>query len=126
LSNFQTLGDEVLIFLKGSGNSFGVGIVEGCNPSVGSLLEGLGGLSVSLKGGCSLSVSGFVGSGGLLLNKLGSGVQLEESVVVGQRVLLSIVNSSLSCSLDNGLDFIRVDNSSDISVTKDGSLQLVS
>lgn len=83
-----------------------------------SLLEGSGSLSVRLKGSLSLSKCSLVGSSCLLFNKLSTWVELEESIVVGQGILLSVVSGGFTGFIDDGLDFIGVDNSCNVSVSK--------
>ena len=126
LSDFETLSNEVGIFLLSLGNSFCVGIVEGSNPSLRSLLEGLSKFSVGLESSLSLSLGSLISLFSLSLDKLSSRVELEESVVVGKRVFLTFVRSSLSSSLNDGLDFVGVDDSCDVSVGKNRSVELVS
>lgn len=106
-------------------------------PSLGSSLSGLESLLLVLGQGFrdssllfkSLSSLLFIGLVGLSLglsHGFGVGVQLVHELVVLQGVLhLSFVGDEVFLGRsDNRLDFVRVDDSGDVSVGQDGSFQL--
>jgi hypothetical protein len=107
-------------------------------PFSGVFLLGLDGLllflaerleetSLFLKGLLSPLVGFLVSLSGGFLDELGVGVDLEEGGVVVQGVLLLSVVEDLGFLdwLDDGLDLVGIDDSGDISVGEDGSLEVV-
>lgn len=124
-----------VLLLDGDLVGSSLGSSESVDPSSGSLLLLIDGLLLVLGEDGSLTLDGVLSLlGGSFLGSLGSfsgdrsiGVKPFEGLLVGEWVLLSVLDLGDSDGWSDGsLDFVGVDDSGDVSVGEDGSGELES